>query len=89
MAGPHQDTDKSDIKPPFALFWWSGQPKDTKVNLVKEVPVPDGLAPESLFVSLDGSALTLLSDDGTKSCKKAKDASKRTFRAWTVPMPKP
>jgi hypothetical protein len=87
VAGPHQDVSESDIKPPFALFTWSGKPKDTKVNPVKDVTIPGGLAPESLFVSLDGSMLTLLSDDGTDSCKKAADA-KKTFRAWTVPMPK-
>lgn len=87
VAGPHQAARESAIKPPFALFIWNGS-EDNRDPTEIEVAMPSDFSPEALFVSPDGSTMTLLSDDGDlNNCKKA-DEAKRSFRALTVAAPK-
>ncbi len=86
VAGLHGEAKESAIKPPFALFTWSGKEGDTK-PVMMDVKIPDDFAPEALFAIPDSSNMMVLSDDGTDSCKKAEKAQK-SFRALTLPAPK-
>lgn len=75
VAGPTADGGS------FALYRWSGQPKQVPVALKLDL---GSLRPEALFAWPDG-LLTLLSDDGgvdlgKKACKDA-DRSHRSFRS--------
>ncbi|PDT88959.1 hypothetical protein CO669_17660 [Bradyrhizobium sp. Y36] len=85
VAGPHLDAEDSNIKPPFALYTWSGQEGDNKPARMKDVVLPAGFNPEAVF-AIAGNVM-LLSDDGSKACKKA-DRSGKSFRAITLPAPK-
>ena len=85
VAGPHGDVEDSDIKPPFALFTWSGAGGDTEPVAMK-VKIPDDFRPEAVFAIPGSSNMMLLSDDGTKKCKKA-DKAQKSFRALTLPAP--
>ena len=87
VAGPHLDAEKSNIKPPFALYIWSGKQGDNKVDKMEGVAIPDDFRPEAMFAVPESSSMVLLSDDGTKECKKAEKLQK-TFRALTVLAPK-
>ncbi len=87
VAGPHGPAGKSNTKPPFFVRTWSGKESDTKLTPV-HIELPPDFTPEAIFVSPDGSTLTLLSDDGDlKGCKDA-DRTQKTFRALTIPTPK-
>src|SRR6185295_12767694 len=86
VAGPHNDVEDSDIKPPFALFTWSGAEGDTEPVMMK-VKIPDDFRPEAVFAIPGSSNMMLLSDDGTKECKGA-DKPQKSFRALIVPAPK-
>jgi hypothetical protein len=86
VAGPHNDADKSDIKPPFALFTWSGKEGDTE-PVMMEVKIPDDFRPEAVFAIPGSSNMMLLSDDGTDDCKAA-DKPQKSFRALTLPAAK-
>lgn len=86
VAGPHNDVEDSDIKPPFALFTWSGAEGDTEPAMMK-VKIPDDFRPEAVFAIPGSSNMMLLSDDGTKECKDA-DKPQKSFRALIVPVPK-
>lgn len=85
VAGPHLDADDSKIKPPFALYTWSGQEGDNKPAKMKDVAIPADFNPEAVF-AIAGNMM-LLSDDGSKTCKKA-DRPEKSFRALTLPAPK-
>lgn len=85
VAGPHGDVEDSDIKPPFSLFTWSGAEGDTEPVAMK-VKIPDGFKPEAVFAIPGSSKMMLLSDDGTKKCKKA-DRDEKSFQALTLPAP--
>jgi hypothetical protein len=86
VAGPHNDVEDSDIKPPFALFTWSGAENDTEPVMMK-VKIPDDFRPEAVFAVPGSSNMMLLSDDGTKECKGA-DKLQKSFRALTLPVAK-
>jgi hypothetical protein len=86
VAGPHGEAKKSKIRPPFALFTWSGKKGDNEPVKMK-VKIPDKFRPEAVFAIPGNSSMMLLSDDGTKKCKKA-DISRKSFRALTLPVPK-
>jgi hypothetical protein len=82
VAGPHGDAWKG--ADPFLVYRWAGagakpEPLDWRM--------PEGFRPEGLFASPDGATITLLSDDGTKACKKAASADK-SFRSLTFPAPR-
>ncbi|HMM88923.1 DUF3616 domain-containing protein [Bradyrhizobium sp.] len=85
VAGPHGEAKKSKIKPPFALFSWSGKEGDNEPVKMK-VEIPDKFRPEALFAIPGSSSMMLLSDDGTKKCKNA-DQPRKSFRALTLPAP--
>jgi hypothetical protein len=87
VAGPYGKASNSKIKPPFAVFTWSGGEADSKPRRMKKVKLPDGFSPEAAFEIPGGSNMVLLSDDGTDKCKDA-DKSSKSFRALTVPVPK-
>ncbi len=85
VAGPHLDAEDSKISPPFALFTWSGGDGDNKPAEMKDVTIPAGFNAEAVF-AIAGNMM-LLSDDGSKACKKA-DGPDKSFRAMTLPAPK-
>ncbi|KRQ93043.1 hypothetical protein CQ10_36045 [Bradyrhizobium valentinum] len=85
VAGPHGKAEESDIKPPFALFTWSGT--DKKPRMMKKIKLPDDFAPEAVFEIPGSPNMMVLSDDGTDKCKDA-DKSRKSFRALTIPAPK-
>jgi hypothetical protein len=87
VAGPHGEAKDSDIKPPFAVFTWSGKEADTSPVMMKNVEFPDGFSPEAVFAIPGSSNMMLLSDDGTKKCKSA-ERPQKSFRTMTVPAPK-
>ncbi|MGY8705685.1 DUF3616 domain-containing protein [Bradyrhizobium sp. 18BD] len=87
VAGPHLDADKSSIKPPFALYTWSGQEGDAKPVRMKDVAMPADFTPEAVFAIPGSANMMLLSDDGSKICKKA-DKPDKSFRALTLLAPK-
>jgi Protein of unknown function (DUF3616) len=87
VAGPYGEAKESKIKPPFALFTWSGNEADVKPRLMKKIKLPDDFSPEAVFEIPGSSNVMLLSDDGTDKCKDA-DKSRKSFRALTVPVPK-
>ena len=87
VAGPYGKARESKIKPPFALFTWSGNEADVKPRMMKKVKLPDDFSPEAVFEIPGSSNMMLLSDDGTDKCKDA-DKSKKSFRALTIPVPK-
>ena len=87
VAGPHLDADDSKIKPPFALYTWSGQESDTKPARMGGVVVPNNFTPEAVFAIPGSPNMMLLSDDGSGTCKDAKKPDK-SFRALTLPAPK-
>ncbi|MBR1129181.1 DUF3616 domain-containing protein [Bradyrhizobium iriomotense] len=87
VAGPHLDAENSSIKPPFALYTWSGRETDNKPAEMKGVAIPADFTPEAVFAIPGSSNMMLLSDDGNKTCKKA-DKSEKSFRALTLPAPK-
>ncbi|KRR10020.1 hypothetical protein CQ12_06325 [Bradyrhizobium jicamae] len=86
VAGPHGEAKDSEIKPPFALFTWSGKERDTE-PVMMNAKLPDDFAPEAVFAIPGSSNMMLLSDDGTKKCKDA-DKLEKSFRALTLPAPK-
>jgi hypothetical protein len=85
VAGPHGKATESDIKPPFALFTWSGKAKAEPL-MMKNVEIPKDFSPEAVFEIPGSPNMLLLSDDGTDDCKAA-DKSKKSFRTLTVPAP--
>ncbi|MEH2608162.1 DUF3616 domain-containing protein [Bradyrhizobium sp. AZCC 1693] len=87
VAGPYGKAKESKIKPPFALFTWSGNEADVKPRMMKKIKLPDDFAPEAVFEIPGSSNMMLLSDDGTDKCKDA-DKPRKSFRALTVPAPK-
>jgi Protein of unknown function (DUF3616) len=87
VAGPYGEAKESKIKPPFALFTWSGNEADVKPRLMKKIKLPGDFSPEAVFEIPGSSNVMLLSDDGTDKCKDA-DKSRKSFRALTVPVPK-
>jgi hypothetical protein len=87
VAGPHGKARDSKIKPPFALFTWSGNEADVKPRMMKKVKLPHDFSPEAVFEIPGSSNMMLLSDDGTDKCKDA-DKSRKSFRALTVAVPK-
>jgi hypothetical protein len=87
VAGPYGKARESKIKPPFALFTWSGNEADVKPRMMKKVKLPDDFSPEAVFEIPGSSNMMLLSDDGTGQCKDA-DRSRKSFRALTIPVPK-
>lgn len=87
VAGPYGEAGKSNIKPPFALFTWSGNEADVKPRMMKKVKLPNDFSPEAVFEIPGSSNMMLLSDDGTDECKDA-DRSRKSFRALIVPAPK-
>jgi hypothetical protein len=86
VAGPHGEAEDSKIKPPFAVFTWGGKEGD-KPDKMTDVVIPDTFTPEAVFAIPGSSNMMLLSDDGTKTCKKA-DKAEKSFRGLTVPAPK-
>jgi Protein of unknown function (DUF3616) len=93
VAGPHGKAKDSVVKPPFALFTWSGNEDDTKPRMMKDVAIPDDFSPEAVFAVPGSSNMMLLSDDGdlkplgTERCKDVAKAQK-SFRGLTLPAPK-
>ena len=87
VAGPYGKARNSKIKPPFALFTWSGNEADVKPRMMKKVKLPHDFSPEAVFEIPGSSNMMLLSDDGTDKCKDA-DKSRKSFRALTVAVPK-
>lgn len=87
VAGPYGKAKESNIKPPFALFTWSGNEADVKPRMMKKIKLPDDFSPEAVLEIPGSSNMMLLSDDGTDKCKDA-DKSRKSFRALTVPVPK-
>lgn len=87
VAGPHLDAEDSKIKPPFALYTWSGADDDNKPAEIKDVTIPADFTPEAAFAIPGSANMMLLSDDGSKACKKA-DKPDKSFRALTLPAPK-
>ena len=87
VAGPHLDAEDSKIKPPFALYTWSGADDDNKPAEIKDVTIPADFTPEAVFAIPGSANMMLLSDDGSKACKKA-DKPDKSFRALTLPAPK-
>lgn len=87
VAGPYGKARDSKIKPPFALFTWSGNEADVKPRMMKKVELPHDFSPEAVFEIPGSSNMMLLSDDGTDKCKDA-DKSRKSFRALTVAVPK-
>jgi hypothetical protein len=87
VAGPHGEAKESDIKPPFALFTWSGSEADVKPRMMKKIKLPGDFFPEAVFEIPGSSNMMLLSDDGTDKCKDAEKSGK-SFRALTIPVPK-
>jgi Protein of unknown function (DUF3616) len=87
VAGPYGNAEESNIKPPFAVFTWSGNEADVKPRMMKKIKLPDDFSPEAVFEIPGSSNMMLLSDDGTDECKGA-DKSRKSFRALTVPVPK-
>lgn len=87
VAGPYGKARESNIKPPFAVFSWSGNEADVKPRMMKKIKLPDDFSPEAVFEIPDSSNMMLLSDDGTDKCKDA-DKSRKSFRALIVPAPK-
>jgi hypothetical protein len=87
VAGPYGKAKESHIKPPFALFTWSGNEADVKPRMMKKIKLPDDFSPEAVFEIPGSSNMMLLSDDGTDKCKDA-DKSRKSFRALSVPAPK-
>jgi hypothetical protein len=86
VAGPHNDVKDTKIKPPFALFTWSGKKGDTQ-PVMMGTKIPDGFRPEAVFAVPGSSNMMLLSDDGTDDCK-ATERPRKSFRAMTLPAPK-
>lgn len=86
VAGPHGNAGKSDIKPPFALFTWSGE-ANTRPVMMKNVEIPADFSPEAVLAVPGGPSMMLLSDDGTDDCKDA-DKTQKSFRALILPAPK-
>ncbi|NOJ48434.1 hypothetical protein [Bradyrhizobium archetypum] len=84
--GAARRAEDSDIKPPFALFTWSGREGDTEPAAMN-VKISADFAPEAVFAIPGSSSMMLLSDDGTKKCKAAGKAQK-SFRALTLPVSK-
>ena len=84
VAGPFGDGDND-----FALYSWSGVDGDEpapEAGLVVGNLKPEMLfnfKPEALFTA-NQKEVYLLSDDGTKACKKLKDRDKKTFRGLAV-----
>ncbi len=87
VAGPYGKARDSKIKPPFALFTWSGNEAGVKPRMMKKVKLPHDFSPEAVFEIPGSSNMMLLSDDGTDKCKDA-DKSRKSFRALTVAVPK-
>ena len=87
IAGPHGTAANSKIKPPFALFTWTGDENDTKPEM-QDVLMPADFSPEALLASEDGSTSTLLSDDGDLNGCKTADTAQKTFRALQISAPK-
>jgi hypothetical protein len=87
VAGPYGKAKDSKIKPPFAVFTWSGNEADVKPRMMKKIKLPNDFSPEAVFEIPGSSNMMLLSDDGTDKCKDA-DKSGKSFRALTVPVPK-
>jgi hypothetical protein len=86
VAGPHGKAKDSDVKPPFALFTWSGKEDDTKPRMVQNVALPGDFSPEAVFAVPGSPNMMLLSDDGSDDCKEAAQPQK-SFRALTLPRP--
>lgn len=87
VAGPYGKAMDSKIKPPFAVFTWSGNEADGKPRMMKKIKLPNDFSPEAVFEIPGSSNMMLLSDDGTDTCKDA-DKSGKSFRALTAPAPK-
>jgi hypothetical protein len=87
VAGPHLDAEASTIKPPFALYTWSGKEGDNKPVRMNDVAFPAGFTPEAVFAIPGSPDMMLLSDDGSDACKHAAKTEK-SFRALTLPAPK-
>jgi len=87
VAGPYGEAKKSNIRPPFAVFTWSGNEADVKPRMMKKIKLPGDFSPEAVFEIPGSSNMMLLSDDGTDKCKDA-DKPGKSFRALTVPVPK-